>query len=60
LWGSPFKVSGHPFSFSYSAAIADGRLEMSLRNLGDFAGGIGIAPMMRMISTLADRGAGAL
>jgi predicted ferric reductase len=36
LWGSPFKITAHPFSFSSSAAAADGRVEMSIRNLGDF------------------------
>jgi predicted ferric reductase len=35
VWGSPFSITGHPFSFSSSAAAA-GRLEMSIRNLGDF------------------------
>ncbi|HME23275.1 MAG TPA: ferric reductase-like transmembrane domain-containing protein [Acetobacteraceae bacterium] len=36
LWGTPFKITGHPFSFSSSAAVADGRVEMTIRNLGDF------------------------
>ena len=36
LWGSPFKITGHPFSFSSSAEVADGRVEMTIRNLGDF------------------------
>lgn len=36
LWGSPFKITGHPFSFSSSAEAADGRVEMTIRNLGDF------------------------
>jgi predicted ferric reductase len=36
LSGSPFKISGHPFSFSSSAAITDGHVEMSIRKLGDF------------------------
>jgi predicted ferric reductase len=40
LWGSPFKVTGHPFSFSSSAAVTDGRVEMSIRQLGDFTSGI--------------------
>jgi len=34
--GNPFKITGHPFSFSSSAAVTDGRVEMSIRNLGDF------------------------
>ena len=36
LWGSPFKITGHPFSFSSSAEVTDGRVEMTIRNLGDF------------------------
>lgn len=36
LTGSPFKITAHPFSFSSSAEAADGRVEMSIRNLGDF------------------------
>src|SRR3984957_10276615 len=45
LWGSPFKITGHPFSFSSSAAAADGRVEMSIRNLGDFTSAIPNAPV---------------
>ena len=40
LWGSPFKITGHPFSFSSSAEVTDGRVEMSIRSLGDFTSGI--------------------
>lgn len=36
LWSSPFKFTAHPFSFSSSAETGDGRVEMSIRNLGDF------------------------
>ncbi|MFG1370666.1 hypothetical protein V5F32_00655 [Xanthobacter oligotrophicus] len=36
VWGSPFRITGHPFSFSSSAAVGDGRVEMSIRRLGDF------------------------
>jgi len=36
VWASPFKITGHPFSFSSSAAVTDGRVEMSIRSLGDF------------------------
>jgi predicted ferric reductase len=90
VYGSPFKITAHPFSFSSSAAATDGHVEMSIRKLGDFtnqidqvpvgrrvyidgpygaftlghpadmhvliAGGVGITPMMSMISTLADQG----
>jgi predicted ferric reductase len=90
VWESPFKASGNPFVFSSSAAVSDGRVEMSIRTLGDFtstiatipvgkrvyldgpygsftagdpsalpvliAGGIGIAPMMSILRTFADRG----
>ncbi len=40
LWGSPFKITGHPFSFSSSAEAADGRVEMTIWNLGDFTSAI--------------------
>jgi predicted ferric reductase len=45
LWGSPFKITAHPFSFSSSAADADGRVEMSIRNLGDFTSAIHKVPV---------------
>ena len=45
LWGSPFKITGHPFSFSGSAEAADGRVEMSIRNLGDFTSAIPKVPV---------------
>lgn len=44
LWGSPFKITGHPFSFSSSAEARDGRVEMSIRNLGDFTSTIQNVP----------------
>jgi predicted ferric reductase len=44
VWGSPFKITGHPFSFSSSAALADGRVEMTIRNLGDFTSTIHTLP----------------
>jgi predicted ferric reductase len=44
LWGSPFKITGHPFSFSSSAEAADGRVEMTIRNLGDFTRAIPDVP----------------
>ena len=40
MWGSPFKITAHPFSFSSSAAVTDGRVEMSIRKLGDFTSAI--------------------
>lgn len=45
LWGSPFKITGHPFSFSSSAEVRDGRVEMSIRNLGDFTSAIHKVPV---------------
>jgi predicted ferric reductase len=45
LWGSPFKITGHPFSFSSSAEVADGRVEMTIRNLGDFTNVIHKVPV---------------
>jgi predicted ferric reductase len=45
VWGSPFKITGHPFSFSSSAAVTDGRVEMSIRNLGDFTSEIHKVPV---------------
>ncbi len=90
VYGSPFKITAHPFSFSSSAATTDGSVAMSIRKLGDFtagidqvpvgrrvyldgpygaftignpadmhvliAGGVGITPMMSMLTTLADEG----
>jgi predicted ferric reductase len=49
VWGSPFKISGHPFSFSSSAAVADGRVEMTIRNLGDFTSTIGNVPIGKRV-----------
>ncbi|WP_411705258.1 ferric reductase-like transmembrane domain-containing protein [Edaphovirga cremea] len=45
LWGSPFKITGHPFSLSSSAEANDGRVEMSIRNLGDFTQQIPSVPV---------------
>ena len=45
VWGSPFKITGHPFSFSSSAEVTDGRVEMSIRNLGDFTSAIDKVPV---------------
>jgi predicted ferric reductase len=45
VWGSPFKITGHPFSFSSSAAAIGGRAEISIRNLGDFTSDIHKVPV---------------
>jgi predicted ferric reductase len=45
LWGSPFKITGHPFSFSSSAEFKDGRVEMTIRKLGDFTSAIDKVPV---------------
>ncbi len=45
VWGTPFKITGHPFSFSSSAAVDDGRVEMTIRNLGDFTGTVHKVPV---------------
>jgi predicted ferric reductase len=45
VWGNPLKITGHPFSFSSSAAAANGRVEMTIRNLGDFTDGIHKIPV---------------
>ena len=49
LWGSPFKITGHPFSFSSSAEAADGRVEMTIKKLGDFTNGIQKVPVGRCV-----------
>ena len=49
LWGSPFKITEHPFSFSSNAEAAGGRVEMSIRNLGDFTSAIDKAPVGRRV-----------
>jgi predicted ferric reductase len=48
-WGSPFKITGHPFSFSSSAEATDGRVEMSIRNLGDFTSEIHKVPVGKRV-----------
>jgi predicted ferric reductase len=48
VYGSPF-ITAHPFSFSSSAEAADGRVEMTIRNLGDFTGRIGGIPVGRRV-----------
>jgi predicted ferric reductase len=49
VWGGPFKITGHPFSFSSSADVPDGHVEMSIRNLGDFTRHIGEVPVGRRV-----------
>jgi predicted ferric reductase len=49
VWGSPFKITGHPFSFSSSAAAREGRVEMSIRNLGDFTNEIHRVPVGKRV-----------
>src|ERR1700726_204804 len=49
VWGSPFKITGHPFSFSSSAAAKEGRVEMSIRNLGDFTKEIQRVPVGKRV-----------
>jgi predicted ferric reductase len=49
VWGSPFKITGHPFSFSSSAAAREGRVEMSIRNLGDFTKEIHRVPVGKRV-----------
>jgi predicted ferric reductase len=49
VWGSPFKISAHPFSFSSSAAGTDGRVAMSIRKLGDFTSQIHGVPVGRRV-----------
>lgn len=91
LGGSPFLMQEHPFSFSSSPVLPGGRLEFTIKELGDFtrtigsvpqgavafvdgpygaftidrhpapgyvfiAGGIGIAPIMSMLRSLAESG----
>jgi len=49
VYGSPFKITGHPFSFSSSAAVTDGRVEMTIRNLGDFTSEIHKVPVGKRV-----------
>jgi len=41
VWSTPFKITGHPFSFSSSAEAPQGHVEITIRNLGDFTSRIG-------------------
>jgi predicted ferric reductase len=47
--GTPFQITAHPFSFSSSAQAADGRVEMTIRNLGDFTSTIGAIQVGRRV-----------
>lgn len=49
VWGGPFRITGHPFSFSGSAEAGDGSVEMSIRGLGDFSGTVGEIPVGRRV-----------
>jgi len=49
VYGSPFKITAHPFSFSSSAEHAGGRVEMTIRELGDFTSDIGKVPAGRRV-----------
>jgi predicted ferric reductase len=49
IWGTPFKITGHPFSFSSSAAVTNGQVEMSIRKLGDFTSAIHTVPVGKRV-----------
>lgn len=49
IWGSPFRITGHPFSFSSTAEAADGRVEMTISNLGDLTSKIHEVPVGRRV-----------
>lgn len=49
VFGSPFKITAHPFSFSSSAARDDGRVAMTIRDLGDFTRTIGTVPVGKRV-----------
>ncbi len=49
VYGSPFKISAHPFSISSSAAAADRRVEISIKNLGDFTSDIHKVPVGKRV-----------
>lgn len=36
VWGSPFKLTSHPFSFSSSAEMAKETIEMTIQDAGDY------------------------
>src|SRR5215467_3834438 len=49
VYGRPFKITAHPFSFSSSAEDADGRVEITIRELGDLTNDIGKVPAGRRV-----------
>jgi predicted ferric reductase len=49
IWGGPFTITGHPFSFSSSAEGADRHVEMTIRNLGDWTSRIREVPVGRRV-----------
>lgn len=38
---TPWQITGHPFSFASSAEVEGGRMEFTIRNLGDFTATVG-------------------
>ncbi|QSB12821.1 ferric reductase-like transmembrane domain-containing protein [Natronosporangium hydrolyticum] len=49
VWRSPFTISAQPFSFSSSAEATGGRVEMSIRNLGDFTSSVPGIPVGKRV-----------
>jgi predicted ferric reductase len=49
VWDGPFRITGHPFSFSSSAEAPGGRVEMTIRNLGDFTRTVGEIPVGKRV-----------
>jgi predicted ferric reductase len=49
VYGTPFKWTGHPFSFSSSAVQRGARVEMTIRKLGDFTSRIDSVPVGRRV-----------
>jgi len=49
LWQSPFRITGHPFSFSSSAEDSEGRVAMTIRDLGDFTRTIREVPVGKRV-----------
>jgi len=49
VWQSPFRITGHPFSFSSSAEAPGGQVHMSVRNLGDYTRKIRDVPVGKRV-----------